>query len=117
MPPFGSYLLVSPNGLTAPIHFVIRWLIESFLVIGVSSAIETRCASKLWMRICPQKLNTLSLIVFWNPLAKASVTIITITLITVAATESLITKREKDFCWLNAIRFAIKPEMFNQKKI
>src|SRR5687768_14326687 len=94
-----------------------RLEIESFLTMGVSSAIETLCASKLCTRICPQKLKTLSLIVFWNPPAKARVTIITITLITVADTESLITKREKDFCWLKAIRFAINPEMFKQKKI
>jgi hypothetical protein len=47
----------------------------------------------------------------------ASVTIITITLITGAVIESLITKREKDFCSLKAIRLAINPEMFNQKKI
>lgn len=34
------------------------------------------------------------------------------TLITVAAIESLITNRENERCWLNAILFAMKPEMF-----
>ena len=41
--------------------------------------------------------------------------IITATLITVAAMESRIMKREKDFCWLNAILRAINEEMFTIK--
>jgi hypothetical protein len=40
--------------------------------------------------------------------------IMTATLITVAPIDSRITKREKDFCWLKAIRRAIKAEMFNR---
>ncbi len=28
--------------------------------------------------------------------------------------DNLITKRENDFCWLKAIRLAIKPEIFNR---
>jgi len=34
--------------------------------------------------------------------------------ITVAKIESLIIKREKDFCWLKAIRLAIKEEIFTR---
>jgi hypothetical protein len=54
--------------------------------------------------------------VFWKPLAKASVTIMIMTLITVALTDNLMTKREKDFCWLNAMRLAMKPGIFNRHK-
>jgi hypothetical protein len=38
--------------------------------------------------------------------------IITATLITVAAIDSLMMNREKDFCWLKAIRRAMKDEKF-----
>jgi hypothetical protein len=37
--------------------------------------------------------------------------IITATLITVAATDSLMINRENDFCWLKAIRRAMKEDM------
>jgi len=37
-----------------------------------------------------------------------------ITLIIVALTESLTIKREKERCLLNAILFAINPEIFNR---
>jgi hypothetical protein len=40
------------------------------------------------------------------------VTIITVTLITVAPMESRMMNREKDRWWLNAIRFAIKLATF-----
>ncbi|MBD0288300.1 MAG: hypothetical protein ICV79_23160, partial [Flavisolibacter sp.] len=40
------------------------------------------------------------------------VTIITATLITVATTDKRMMKREKDFCWLKAIRRAIKEGRF-----
>jgi hypothetical protein len=40
--------------------------------------------------------------------------IITITLMIVAPTESRITKREKDFSWLKAIRLAIKLATFKR---
>ena len=39
----------------------------------------------------------------------------TATLMTVAAMDSRMMKRENDFCWLNAIRLAIKDEMFTIK--
>jgi len=45
---------------------------------------------------------------FFEALTIASVTIITATLIVVAAIERRIMKRENDFCPLNAIRPAIK---------
>lgn len=38
--------------------------------------------------------------------------IMAITLIAVAAMESLMINRENDFCWLNAMRRAMKEEMF-----
>src|SRR5690606_5659749 len=63
--------------------------------------------------ICPQKLKIFWLTVSWNPLAKASVTIITATLMTVATVDSLIINLEKDFCWLNAMRFAMNAATFN----
>jgi len=56
-----------------------------------------------------RKLNTFWLTCSWKPLTNASVMIITATLIMVAAMESRMMNREKDRCWLNAIRFAIKP--------
>lgn len=37
------------------------------------------------------------------------------TLITVAAIDNRIIKREKERCWLNAIRFAMKREMFKKE--
>ena len=52
--------------------------------------------------------------VCWKPLAKARVSIITVTLITVAPIDSRITKRENDFCWLKAMRRAIKAAIFNR---
>jgi hypothetical protein len=38
--------------------------------------------------------------------------IMTATLITVAVMESRMIKRENDFCWLNAIRLAMKLDIF-----
>jgi hypothetical protein len=39
--------------------------------------------------------------------------IITATLITVATIDNLMMNLEKDLCWLNAMRFAIKPATLN----
>jgi len=43
------------------------------------------------------------------------VTIITATLITVAAIDKRIMNREKDFCWLKAMRCAMKDDRFTIK--
>jgi hypothetical protein len=64
----------------------------------------------------PQKLKTLLDITFWNPLTKLNATIITATLIVVAAIASPIINLEKVFCLLKAIRLAIKDDTFNQCK-
>src|SRR5258708_16164662 len=84
----------------------------SFLMIGVSSEMIALSGCFSCMRIWPQKLNTFWLTVSWKPLANDKVTIITITLITVATMDKRMMNREKDFCWLNAILFAIKPATF-----
>ena len=73
----------------------------------------TGCLSAI--RMCPQKLNTFWLTVSWNPFTKERVIIITATLITVADMERRIMKREKDFCWLKAMRRAIKEDRFTNK--
>jgi hypothetical protein len=62
--------------------------------------------------MCPQKLKTLLLITFWKPLTKLNATIITATLIMVAVIAKPIINREKVFCLLKAIRFAINEETF-----
>jgi len=62
--------------------------------------------------MCHKKEKTFPLTVCSKPLTKESVMIITATLITVAVMESRIMNREKDFCWLKAMRRAIKEETF-----
>jgi hypothetical protein len=85
--------------------------------MGSSSAMEAFMGCRYPRRICPQKLNTLPLTVSWKPFTKESVMIITATLITVAVMDSRIINLEKDFCWLKAIRLAMKAEMFTLMKI
>jgi hypothetical protein len=65
------------------------------------------------LAMCPRKLKTLLLITFWKPLTKLTATIITATLIMVAVIASPMMKREKVFCLLNAIRFAISRKHSN----
>ena len=72
----------------------------------------TVCCTRIW----PQKLKTLLLITFWKPLTKLNATIITATLIMVAVIANPIMKREKVFCLLKAMRFAIKDETFKPLK-
>jgi hypothetical protein len=48
-------------------------------------------------------------------LTNESVTIITATLITVAVIDKRMMNLEKDFCWLNAMRRAIKEKTFTIK--
>jgi hypothetical protein len=38
----------------------------------------------------------------------------TATLITVATVDNLMMNLEKDFCWLKAMRFAMKDDVFNE---
>ena len=76
--------------------------------MGSSSAIVAFIGCLEPTLTCPQKEKILLLTVSWNPLTKERVMIITDTLITVAAIESLMMNREKDFCWLKAMRRAMK---------
>ena len=88
--------------------------ILSFLSSGVSSATRALPGSYCCKRTCPQKLNTFWLTVSWKPLTKASVIIMAATLTAVAVTDSLIIKREKDFCGLKAMRRAMKRAISNR---
>ena len=99
--------------ITLP-SFLISLSIVSFLRIGVSSAMLTLKGSKCCTRICPQKLNTFSLITFWNPLMNARDKIIAATLIVVAAIANRMMNREKDCSRLSAIRLAMNKGVFNQ---
>src|SRR3982750_969150 len=92
--------------------FLMFRTIEVSALIGSSSAMEAFIGCRYPRRICPQKLNTLPLTVSWKPLTNDKVMIMTATLITVAVIASLMMKREKDFCWLKAIRLAMKLETF-----
>src|ERR1700680_5022684 len=87
----------------------------SFFSICSSSAMLALRGCLYCTRICPQKLKTFWLTVSWKPFVKASVTIITATLMTVATIERRMMNREKDFCRLNAMRLAIKLATFTFK--
>ena len=90
---------------------------ESLASTGSSSAIVDFIGWREPTLTCPQKLKTLLATVSWKPLTNESVMIITATLITVAVTESRMINRENDFCWLNAMRRAIKDEIFTNKSL
>ena len=86
----------------------------SFFKIGYCSAMLTLFSISCCTCIWPQKLKILLLITFSKPFTKLNATIITATLSVVAPIARRIIKREKVFCRLKAIRFAIKADIFNR---